>query len=320
MTHCVTLLRRASVAAFAAAALAMLAPAVAAAQDQINLNTASEEDLARLPGVGPAGARRIVEWRELNGPFQTVDDLARIRSLPAGTLDRVRSLVFAGPGAAPVAPREASGVGGLARAPVKAGEPQTIVAQPEGGGEPATAEQVAQILARYRAEPSVREVQEAALRYAEVHPEVLASWRSRSRVAALGPQIRGEYRYMGDANDRLKTGGADPDTLQQDIGLEHRGLARAQWDLDRLIFNADELRVSGEISDLVRLRESVLDQTTRLYYERRRLQVDLDLTPPRDLAGRVRKELRLQELAADLDAMTGGFFTRRLAERGLAPY
>jgi competence protein ComEA len=44
----------------------------------INLNRASAEQLEQLPGVGPVLAQRIVADREANGPFVTLDDLARV--------------------------------------------------------------------------------------------------------------------------------------------------------------------------------------------------------------------------------------------------
>jgi len=44
----------------------------------IDINTASETDLTQLPGVGPTLARRIVEYRQANGPFATVDDLQNV--------------------------------------------------------------------------------------------------------------------------------------------------------------------------------------------------------------------------------------------------
>ncbi len=52
-------------------------------------------------------------------------------------------------------------------------------------------------------------------------------------------------------------------------------------------------------------------EITRLYYTRRRLQVDLILNPPRDAPTKLSKELRVDELTATLDAMTGNLFTRR---------
>ncbi|MFO7177245.1 MAG: helix-hairpin-helix domain-containing protein [Pseudomonadota bacterium] len=44
----------------------------------VDLNTASELELARVPGVGETRARRIVEYRKRNGRFQRLDDLRRV--------------------------------------------------------------------------------------------------------------------------------------------------------------------------------------------------------------------------------------------------
>jgi hypothetical protein len=179
-----------------------------------------------------------------------------------------------------------------------------------------TAAQTKKLLDKYKAEPSVRDVQEAASRYAEVHPELIQSWRSRARLAASAPQFRAEYRTVNSADNRQVESTSSP-SITTNNTVEHRPLVRAQWDLDRLVFNPDELRVANQTVDLVRLRESVMDQATKLYFERRRLQVENDLAPAADIAGRVRKELRLQELVADIDALTGGFFSKKLAEAGI---
>lgn len=58
--------------------------------ERIDPNTAGEEDLDRLPGVGPATAARIVEARENGGPFASVDDLRRVRGVGAATVERMR--------------------------------------------------------------------------------------------------------------------------------------------------------------------------------------------------------------------------------------
>jgi competence protein ComEA len=47
----------------------------------IDINRASEEDFARLPGIGPELARRIVAFRDKHGPFRRVEDLLVIRGI-----------------------------------------------------------------------------------------------------------------------------------------------------------------------------------------------------------------------------------------------
>ena len=46
--------------------------------DRIDLNAADALELQRPAGIGPVGARRIVEERELGGPYRSVGDLARV--------------------------------------------------------------------------------------------------------------------------------------------------------------------------------------------------------------------------------------------------
>ncbi len=45
----------------------------------VNVNTAEPEDLEELPEVGPSTAQSIVEYREANGAFRSLDDLASVR-------------------------------------------------------------------------------------------------------------------------------------------------------------------------------------------------------------------------------------------------
>ncbi len=46
--------------------------------DRIDLNASDAAELQQLPGIGPVGARRIVEERELGGPYRSVGDLVRV--------------------------------------------------------------------------------------------------------------------------------------------------------------------------------------------------------------------------------------------------
>jgi competence protein ComEA len=59
----------------------------------ININTASEVELDRLPGVGPATARKIIEYRTQSGPFSTPDDLLNVKGIGPKKLARMRDSV-----------------------------------------------------------------------------------------------------------------------------------------------------------------------------------------------------------------------------------
>ena len=56
----------------------------------ININTATEAELVRLPRIGPAIARRIIAYRKRVGKFQTVDELLKIKGIGPKTLQRIR--------------------------------------------------------------------------------------------------------------------------------------------------------------------------------------------------------------------------------------
>ncbi len=59
----------------------------------LDVNTASESELTSLPGVGPSLARRIVEYRTENGPFQSVDDLQNVSGIGAAKFDRMAPFI-----------------------------------------------------------------------------------------------------------------------------------------------------------------------------------------------------------------------------------
>lgn len=61
-----------------------------AADERIDINTASAAQLEELPGVGPAIAQRIVEHREAEGPFASVDDLEDVPGIGPATLEKMR--------------------------------------------------------------------------------------------------------------------------------------------------------------------------------------------------------------------------------------
>ena len=63
---------------------------------QVDVNAADVAELERLPGVGPALARRIVEERERRGPFQSPEALTRVRGIGPKTVEAVKDYVKAG--------------------------------------------------------------------------------------------------------------------------------------------------------------------------------------------------------------------------------
>jgi comEA protein len=62
----------------------------------ININTATLDELTSIPGIGPVTAQRIIDFREENGPFKSVDDLLKVKGVGEKLLDKIRERVTAG--------------------------------------------------------------------------------------------------------------------------------------------------------------------------------------------------------------------------------
>jgi competence protein ComEA len=59
----------------------------------VNINTASAEELQLLPRVGPALAGRIIEFREANGPFQTVDEIVAVKGIGESSFEKLEPYI-----------------------------------------------------------------------------------------------------------------------------------------------------------------------------------------------------------------------------------
>ena len=62
--------------------------------EMVNLNEATVEELATLPGIGEVLAGRIVGYREERGAFSSVEELTKVPGIGEGRLNAIRALVF----------------------------------------------------------------------------------------------------------------------------------------------------------------------------------------------------------------------------------
>lgn len=228
-------------------------------------------------------------------------------------------------------------------------------AAPAGPAIP-TIDDVQTVLGQFSHEPTVQEIQEVAMRFAEVHPDIIEGWRKGAKYRALLPKFKINYDYNKQKTIGEKEGQSeeiqreDNDTsgiedkivdspitgieitetvessseskykLQTGSSSEQADARRYEnnysftfeWELGDFLFNPDQVRISDESRDLVELRNDVLEEVTQFYFQRRQLQIDLLLSPAEELRERLRLELQLQEVTANIDYLTGGYLTQRL--------
>ncbi|MDP3723472.1 MAG: hypothetical protein Q8R91_08260 [Candidatus Omnitrophota bacterium] len=167
-----------------------------------------------------------------------------------------------------------------------------------------------ELLSNFSHEPTMEQVREAAIRYAEVSPDKIAAWRTQARLRALIPT----FNVSSDTNltdFRHWDSGTNPDSLvrgERDVDWS----ATLDWELADLIWSDDQTSIDVRSKLMVELRDDIVDEVTRLYFERRRLQIALLTDPSTDQRKLLEQELRLQELTALIDGLTGGYFSRQV--------
>ncbi len=74
--------------------LLLTLPLFAYSKELININTANKETLmSTIKGVGEKKAEAIIDYRETNGPFESVDDLTNIKGIAQATIDKHREML-----------------------------------------------------------------------------------------------------------------------------------------------------------------------------------------------------------------------------------
>jgi hypothetical protein len=169
---------------------------------------------------------------------------------------------------------------------------------------------------RLRSEPSIQQVHGAALRWLELGPERMASLRRGVDRRGWLPDLlvrggAGRGRSHRLLEDQTQSSGVVYDLFDRefDRATSYDAGIVLEWSLGDLVYHPEALDVARESREVIELRDEVLDEVTQLYFERRRtlLALRASAADPAELA---RLRLRADELAAGLDAWTGGFFSR----------
>lgn len=69
---------------------------VTSTTELIDINIASAAELESLPGIGPTTAQKIIDYREQNGPFLSIEDIINVPGIGPGTYERIKDLITVG--------------------------------------------------------------------------------------------------------------------------------------------------------------------------------------------------------------------------------
>jgi len=122
---------------------------------QININEADATELQELNGIGPKLSEEIVLDREANGKFTSVEDLSRVRGVSSRLVEKIMD-------------------------DITTGSSSSIKLQ---AGQKIPKKVVRKVLAAFDDEPSIREVQRAAIKYARAEPDTCLLYPSPSPPA-----------------------------------------------------------------------------------------------------------------------------------------
>lgn len=166
----------------------------------------------------------------------------------------------------------------------------------------------------FKAEPSIREIQVVAMRYAEVHPEKIDRWRQQVSKSSWLPQVSIGFDHGVNQVVELDRGGTnDPDLFingpdERDFNYD----VQFTWSLAELIWNPDQTSIDNRSKLMVQLREELMSRVNTTYFARRQLILDDAVDIQSNPLKSAKRLLQIQELEAELDAMTGGYFSQKI--------
>jgi hypothetical protein len=171
------------------------------------------------------------------------------------------------------------------------------------------------------ADPPIDALRAAATALVGAEPERARSLVDRARLAGWLPElrVRVDRRFSrAESADLGSSAGAPLAPVGIDSNNDVRYECRATWDLSRIIFNPDELAAHFQALRTADARREVETLVIRLYFERRRLKAESMAADATEVAAGMRLEVRIAEIEAELDALTGGAFSK-LAHRDTGP-
>lgn len=179
------------------------------------------------------------------------------------------------------------------------------------------------------AEPAreIHQLQRAALSYHGLSDVSHHRAIRRARLSNLVPRLELRSTWQRQLDDQIdyredqvfdELGAAARDTARNDLSTGRAARdtygVQLQFDLGGLIFDRRELDLARLSDQRQEDRRKVLAQVNRVYFDLRRHERELELLPEDDLEERLVHEVEAARCEADLDALTGGWYSRHRRE------
>lgn len=199
---------------------------------------------------------------------------------------------------------------------------ETVYRMPDIEDAPApsdTSERYQRVMHLLRREPSARDVIDASIEYARIHPDEIdrilrnlrhSTWLPDLRILG-GVSIKDGNVYGTDGmatwgrSVRYRIDRGD-DAVTWETGAE------MSWRLGSFFYDTDEVRLDERRARHTELRENVANTVTIYYFQRRNYIFRKLFNPPQSYEELSRLTFQIEELTAKLDTLSGGFFTSHL--------
>ena len=63
-------------------------------KQKVNINEAKQEDFEQLPGIGPSISKKIIEYREQNGKFTSIDELQEVKGIGESKFENIKEYIM----------------------------------------------------------------------------------------------------------------------------------------------------------------------------------------------------------------------------------
>jgi hypothetical protein len=175
-------------------------------------------------------------------------------------------------------------------------------------------------------EPTIQETQAKALQFSGIPSGMqFGAYKRQARLRNVLPQIDTSFDNSDYALSSLETSGSDKyDSADSSINSsldKNRKAAmdnefntgfRFTWHLDRLIYDPEIIDIVNSARVSANIRENLLTELTQIYFQRKNLLSELMSNP---FSRTMAQKFKLQELTADIDARTGGWYSLALRSR-----